>query len=157
MARTSAGSIGVIPVGRTGPKDVWWMGLLAKDSSAFKVVGKIPLLGQANESYMLASADRAFGFTQSLIVLATSEVATPEYLKSALLRANIPLFRTVDSAAIFNGTQLHLAEIDKAIDGPSDPIFKANITFRDINVRFAGFLGGYFLPSADGGKIVSFK
>jgi hypothetical protein len=154
--RASSGSMGVIPVGRTGPKDVWWMGLLSKDSSAFKVVGKIPLCSAANESYILTRAEKAFGFTRSLIVLATSEVATPEYLKSALLRADIPLFRAVDSAAIFNGTQLHLVEIDRQIADADDPIFKTNITFRNINIRFAGFLGGYFLPSADKGKIISF-
>ena len=72
-------------------------------------------------------------------------------------RMDVPLYRAVDSTAIFNGTVLHLVEISRPITGLSDGIFKLQGTIGGITARFAGYLGGYFLPVVEREKIVEFK
>ncbi|MBD5405839.1 hypothetical protein HDR59_04820 [bacterium] len=148
-----------IPATKTSPKDVWWMNILAPEKQNIKVINKIPLI-ESNDTtpeYLITYTDNFWNFDRSLIVIATSETTTKTWLKSALHRLEIPLYEVIDSTAIFNGTVLHLAEISYPVKDADDKIFSLNETINGINIRTAGYLGGYFLSIIDKDKIVSFK
>lgn len=148
-----------IPATKTSPKDVWWMNILAPEKQNIKVINKIPLI-ESNDTtpeYLITYTDNFWNFDRSLIVIATSETTTKTWLKSALHRLEIPLYEVIDSTAIFNGTVLHLAEISYPVKDTHDKIFSLNETINGINIRTAGYLGGYFLSIIDKDKIVSFK
>ena len=109
-----------------------------------------------DEFYLLAQAENFYNFDRSLIVIATSEPITYNWLKSAMHKLNIPLYSLIDSAAIYNGTVLHLIEISSPIK-PNDDILKLNESLNGINIRTAGSIGGYSLPLIDKDKILQFK
>ena len=152
--------IAVIPATKTEPKDVWWISLISPDKRNYKIIGKVPFDEQGTDGqsdYVVSYTDLFYGFDRSVIAIATSETITNNWLKTALHKVNIPLYRIVDSTAIFNGTVLHLVEVSKSINSDSDDIFRLNETVNGINIRMAGYLGGYFLPLVDNDKIVSFN
>lgn len=149
----------VIPATKTSPKDVWWMGMLAPEKQNVKIINKIPLIEDYDKTpeYLIANSSNYWNFDRSIMVIATSETITNTWLKSALHRLQIPLYEVIDSTAIFNGTVLHLVEISYPISNLNDKIFALNETINGINIRTAGYLGGYFLSIVDKDKIVSFK
>ncbi len=149
----------VIPATKTSPKDVWWMGMLAPEKQNVKIINKIPLIEDYDKTpeYLIANSSNHWNFDRSIMVIATSETITNTWLKSALHRLQIPLYEVIDSTAIFNGTVLHLVEISYPISNLNDKIFALNETINGINIRTAGYLGGYFLSIVDKDKIVSFK
>ncbi|MDR2098655.1 MAG: hypothetical protein LBO78_01360 [Rickettsiales bacterium] len=152
--------ISFIPAEGSPAKDAWWMGMLAEEKQGAKIVGRQPMASSEpgmRESYMVAHAENAFGFDRSVIVIATSETVTSPWLKAALHKLKIPLYKTVASSAVFNGTVLTMAEISAAIYGMDAGIFKTSETVGGVNIRVAGYLGGYFLPIVDRDKIVEFR
>lgn len=150
--------IASIPATNTSPKDVWWMNILTPEKQNIKIINKIPLTEENDKTpeYLITSTDTFWNFDRSVIAIATSETVTHTWLKSALHRLNIPLYKVIDSTAIFNGTVLHLIEISYPVTGTDDKIFSLNETINGINIRIAGYLGGYFLSIIDRDKIVSF-
>lgn len=156
---TSKNIIVSIPAVKTNPKDVWWMAMLTPEKQNVKIIEKYPMIDNTDEnnSYMIANVDKYFGFDRSVIVIATSENITDAWLKTALHRIKIPLYNIIDSTAVFNGTVLHMLEISYPIQNESDSIFKLNETIDNINIRIAGYLGGYFLPIVEKDKIVEFN
>jgi len=150
--------LAVVPAVKTEPKDVWWISLISPDKENYKIVSKIPFDEKNREQsdYLIAYTDLFYGFDRSVIAIATSETITNNWLKTALHKVNIPLYRIVDSTAIFNGTVLHLIEISKSVN-VGDDIFKLNETVNGINIRMAGYLGGYFLSLVDKDKILDFN
>jgi hypothetical protein len=158
FAGDTADAIAVVPAAKTTPKDVWWMPMCAAKGRGAKIIGRAPMIGESIDAdYIIAQAGEAWNFDRSVIALATSETVTPQWLKSAMHRMDVPLYRAVDSTAIFNGTVLHLVEISRPVAGASDGISKLEGTIGGVNVRFAGYLGGYFLPVVEREKIVEFK
>ncbi|MDR1476942.1 MAG: hypothetical protein LBI17_02325 [Rickettsiales bacterium] len=158
FAGASADAIAMVPAAKTTPKDVWWMPMIATKGKGAKIIGRAPLIGESPESdYIIAQAGDAWNFDRSVVALATSETVAPQWLKSAMHRMDVPLYRAVDSTAIFNGTVLHLVEISRPVAGANDGIFKLDGTAAGVNARFAGYLGGYFLPVVEREKIVEFK
>ena len=150
--------LAVVPAVKTEPKDVWWISLISPDKKNYKIIGKVPFDEKSTEQsdYLIAYTDLFYGFDRSVIAIATSETITNNWLKTALHKVNIPLYRIVDSTAIFNGTVLHLIEISKPVQADDD-IFKLNETINGINIRMAGYLGGYFLSLVDKDKILDFS
>lgn len=151
--------MGIVPATNTTPKDVWWLQLLSLDKQEIKITNKIPLLEGTGKipEYIINKTSKYWNFDRSIIAIATSETITKSWLKSALHRLQIPLYETIDSTAIFNGSVLHLIEISYAIKDINDKIFKLNETINGVNIRTAGYLGGYFLPIIDKDKILTFK
>ena len=151
--------LAVVPAAKAEPKDVWWISLISPDKRNYKIVGKTPVdeVDDGMSDYLVARTNSFYGFDRSVIAIATSETITNNWLKTALHKVNIPLYRIVDSTAIFNGTVLHLIEVSRSVVGDDDDIFKLNDTVNGINIRIAGYLGGYFLPLVDKDKIVSFS
>ncbi len=148
-----------IPATKTTPKDVWWIPLLAKENKNIKIITKMPLIetGNDTEEYLIGKTDSCYGYDRSVIAIATSENITNNWLKIALHKINVPLYRIIDSTAIFNGTVLHLIEISYTINSEKDEIFSLNETLNGINIRTAGYIGGYYLPQVEKDKIVGFK
>lgn len=157
--KTNPNMLASIPSAKTNPKDVWWISLLSPEQKNIKIINKFPLIEDdtKDEDYLIGKTSTYYGFDRSIIVVATSETITNNWLKTALHKANIPLYKIIDSTAIFNGTVLHLIEISKKILSDQDFVFKLNETINGINIRFAGYLGGYFLPLLDKDKIVKFQ
>jgi hypothetical protein len=150
--------IASIPATKTSPKDVWWISMLSPERQNIKIISKIPFIkNDTEEEYLIAKTNSFYNFDRSIIAIATSETITTNWLKTALHKINIPLYDIIDSTAIFNGTVLHLIEISHSISSLNDNVFNLNETLNGINIRMAGYLGGYFLPIVDKDKIVSFK
>lgn len=155
---TYTNMIGCIPATKTSPKDVWWISMLSPDRENIKIINKVPFSNtDENREYLISKTNSFYGFDRSVIVIATSETITNNWLKTALHKVNVPLYNIIDSTAIFNGTVLHLIEVSHKIESANDDIFKLNETLNGINIRMAGYLGGYFLPLVDKDKIVSFN
>ncbi len=149
--------IASISIGKTSPKDVWWMSLLPEDKKNYKIISKIPFIDEGeDEEYFITKTHKYFNFDRSVFVLATSEAVNPNWLKTALHKINIPLYRIIDSTAIFNGTVLYLVEVSYKVKSGTDEILKLNETVNNVNIRMAGYLGGYFLPIIEKDKIISF-
>ena len=148
-----------IPATKTTPKDVWWIPLLAKENENIKIITKLPLVENDDEvkEYLIGKTNKFYGYDRSVIAIATSENITDSWLKTALHKINVPLYRIIDSTAIFNGTVLHLIEISYTINSERDDIFSLNETLNGINIRTAGYIGGYYLPQVEKDKIVGFK
>ncbi len=144
---------------KTTPKDVWWIPLLAEENKNIKIITKLPLVQNYDEpeEYLIGKTNSFYGYDRSVIAIATSENITNDWLKTALHKINIPLYRIIDSTAIFNGTVLHLIEISYSISSDKDKIFSLNETLNGINIRTAGYIGGYYLPQVEKDKIVDFK
>ena len=121
-------------------------------------ITKLPLTEtEGEQSYIIGKTNSFYGYDRSVIAIATSETITNNWLKTALHKINVPLYKIIDSTAIFNGTVLHLIEISHSINSEHDKIFTLNETLNGINIRTAGYLGGYFLPQVEKDKIVDFK
>lgn len=148
-----------IPATKTTPKDVWWIPLLTNENKNIKIFTKLPFIETNDEveEYLIGKINSYYGFDRSIIAIATSENITDSWLKTALHKINIPLYKIIDSTAIFNGTVLHLIEISHTIESDKDTIFSLNETLNGINIRMAGYVGGYFLPQVEKDKIVDFK
>ena len=148
-----------IPATKTTPKDVWWIPLLTNENKNIKIFTKLPFIETDDEveEYLIGKINSYYGFDRSIIAIATSENITDSWLKTALHKINIPLYKIIDSTAIFNGTVLHLIEISHTIESDKDTIFSLNETLNGINIRMAGYVGGYFLPQVEKDKIVDFK
>ena len=148
-----------IPATKTTPKDVWWIPLLTKENENIKIITKLPFIETEDKTseYLIGKTNSFYGYDRSVIAIATSENITDNWLKTALHKINFPLYRIVDSTAIFNGTVLHLIEISHTIQSEKDEIFNLNETLNGINIRMAGYLGGYYLPQVEKDKIVDFK
>ncbi len=158
IIKTSKNALLLVSAGKTLQKDIWWLSLLTPENKNIGVIGKLPLNNnfENDEFYLLAQAEDFYNFDRSLIVIATSEPITYNWLKSAMHKFNIPLYSLIDSAAIYNGTVLHLIEISSSIK-PNDDILKLNESLNGINIRTAGSIGGYSLPLIDKDKILQFK
>lgn len=148
-----------IPATKTSPKDVWWIPMISPEKKNIKIVSKVPFIetDEGSNEYLITKTDSFYNFDRSVIAIATSENITQNWLKTALHKINIPLYNIIDSTAIFNGTVLHLIEISHSISSNKDAIFNLNETINGINIRIAGYLGGYFLPLVDKDKIIDFK
>ncbi|MDR1008699.1 MAG: hypothetical protein LBL52_00410 [Rickettsiales bacterium] len=150
--------VGSAPIAKTKPSDVWWTSMLAENKAA-RIIGRLPLVenGSGAEHYLIAREGSAFGFDRSVIAIATSESVTAAWLKAALHKLRVPLFRVVDMVAVAGGAVLHLVELSHPITSMSNGIFKLAETMNGVAIRTAGYLGGYYLPIVDKGKIVEFK
>ena len=148
-----------IPATKTTPKDVWWIPLLTKENNNIKIITKLPLIDTDDDTkeYLIGKTNNFYGYDRSVIAIATSENITNNWLKTALHKINVPLYCIIDSTAIFNGTVLHLIEISHTIQSEKDEIFKLNETLNGINIRMAGYLGGYYLSQVEKDKIIDFK
>ncbi len=148
-----------IPATKTTPKDVWWIPLLTKENKNIKIIAKLPIIENDDgiKEYLIGKTNSYYGYDRSVIAIATSENITNNWLKTALHKINIPLYCIIDSTAIFNGTVLHLIEISHQINSEKDEIFSLNETLNGINIRMAGYIGGYYLPQVEKDKIVDFK
>ncbi len=148
-----------VPATKTSPKDVWWISMISPEKQNIKIISKIPFTETEEEAkeYLIAKTNDFYNFDRSIIAIATSENITTDWLKTALHKINIPLYNIIDSTAIFNGTVLHLVEISHSISSDKDSIFDLNETINGINIRMAGYLGGYFLPLVDKDKVIDFK
>ena len=137
-----------IPVSKTLPKDVWWIPLLTQENKNIKIITKLPLIetDDEQEEYLIGKTNSYYGYDRSIIAIATSENITNNWLKTALHKINIPLYRIIDSTAIFNGTVLHLIEISQSVMSETDAVFGLNETVNNINIRFTRCNAGNLPP-----------
>jgi hypothetical protein len=162
FAASRPDALALVPAKKTPPKDVWWLSLLSPEGIRGKVVGRAPVAGgpaaldSSDSYYIVAQAGEAWNFDRSIVALATSETVSGPWLKTAMHRLEVPLYRVIDSAAVFNGAVFHLVEISRPLSGPGDPLLKLEGNVGGVGVRCAGGIGGYFLPVLEQDKILKF-